>query len=59
MPAVKQSCAELLKLPTSAHESCYYCLKNNQWRNICFALIKFELIKRYHLHMRMSLATIV
>ena len=31
--------------------SCYYCLKNNQQRNIYFALIKFALIKRYHLLM--------
>ena len=30
---------------------CCYCLKNNQWRSICFALIGFALIKRYHLHM--------
>ena len=30
MPTVEKSCAELLKLLTSAHVSCYYCLKNNQ-----------------------------
>ena len=30
--------------------SCY-CLINNHQHNICFALIKFALIKRYHLHM--------
>ena len=48
MPTVEKSCAELLKLLTSAHVSCYYCLKNNQERNISFALIKFALIKRYY-----------
>ena len=40
-----------LKLLSSAHVFCYYCLKNNQWRNICFGLIEFALIKKYHLHM--------
>ena len=31
--------------------SCCYWLKSNQECNICFAIIKFALIKRYHLHM--------
>ena len=48
MPAAKLNCAESLKLLISADVLCYYCLKNNQKHNICFALIKLALIKSYH-----------
>ena len=41
----------MLNLLTSAYVPCSYCLKNNQWRKFCFALIKFTSIKRYHLRM--------
>ena len=50
-PCKHQSWAESLKLLNSTRVPCYYCLKNNEDGNICFALIKFASIKTYHFHM--------
>ena len=54
---MKSSCAESLKLISSAHMGCYCYWKNNHY-DICFSSVRLALIKRYYLHMCNSLTMV-